>query len=214
VKNVLLNINLIKTKSIFVLYKNIFIFFNLKIFLYIYIIMVDYKFLFMTRESFKFIKDYENYMISDLGRVFSIKRNKFLKPGITNKGYYYVILCDYGIRKKFYIHKLVAKTFLDNKDNKLCIDHINNITTDNRLENLRYATLKENSHNARIRKDNTSGIKGIYFHKQRNKYCVQIMINNKNKHIGYFKTLEEATIARKKVANENFKEFTNVCEKY
>ena len=40
------------------------------------------------------------------------------------------------------------------------------------------------------------------------------MINNKNKHIGYYKTLEEAKIARKKVANELFGEFTNACEKY
>jgi hypothetical protein len=79
---------------------------------------------------------------------------------------------------------------------------------------LRWCSSSENSHNAKINKRNKFGVKGISFHKRFNKYCAYITINNKLKHIGYYKTLEEATIARKKVANENFKEFTNVCEKY
>jgi hypothetical protein len=174
--------------------------------------MIDYKFLFLTNESFKFIKNFENYMISDLGRIFSIKKHKFLKPAIDNRGYYIVDLHN-GIRKSFRLHRLVGLHFLENPDNKQYVDHINNIRTDNRLENLRFATLNENSHNAKIRKDNTTGIKGIYFKKSINKYCVQIRINSKQKHIGYFYSLEEATIARKKIANEIFKEFTNACEK-
>ena len=175
--------------------------------------MVDYKFLFLTKENFKFIKGYEKYMISDYGRVFSIKRHKFLKPYINSFGYYVVNLCENKIKKTIKIHRLVGLHFLENPENKKCLDHINNIRTDNRLENLRFATLNENSHNAKIRKDNTTGIKGIYFKKSINKYCVQIRINSKQKHIGYFYSLEEATIARKKIANEIFKEFTNICEK-
>ena len=172
--------------------------------------MVDYKFLFMTKE----IKDYENYMISDEGQVFSIKSHKFLKPRIDNGGYYFVGLYNNGIRKHLKIHNLVAKAFLDNNGNKRCVDHINNIKTDNRLKNLRFVSSSENSHNARIRKDNTSGIKGITFYKKYNKSLARIMINNKSKHIGYYKTLEEATIARKKVANKLFGEFTHSSEKY
>jgi hypothetical protein len=214
VKNVQLNTNIIKMKSIFVLYKNIFNFFYLKIFLYIYIIMVDYKFLFMTKESFRFVKNYENYMISNEGRVFSIKRNKFLKPILNDRGYYIVDLYTNGLVKRFRVHRLVSRAFLDNNENKRCIDHINNIKTDNRLENLRWCSYTENNRNTTIRKDNTSGIKGISFNKQINKYCAYIRINKKKKHIGYFTTLEQATIARKKVANELFGEFTNACEKY
>jgi hypothetical protein len=214
VKNVLLNINLIKMKNIFVLYKNIFNFFYLKIFLYIYIIMVDYKFLFMTKESFKFIKNYEKYMISDEGRVFSIKTHRFLKLGINTSGYYYVNLCKYGIVKSFSIHKIVSQAFLDNNENKRCVDHINNNKKDNRLENLRFVSSSENSMNRKISNRNTSGIKGITFYKKYNKYRVRITINNKEKFIGYYKTLEEATIARKKTANELFGEFTHSSEKY
>jgi hypothetical protein len=176
--------------------------------------MVDYKFLFLTNESFKFIKGYEKYMISDEGRVFSIKSHKFLKPCINTCGYYYVHLCKDGIVKNLRIHRLVSQAFLDNNENKQFVDHINNNKLDNRLKNLRWCSYSENNRNTIIRKNNTSGIKGVHFHKQRNKYCVQITINNKSKHIGYYKTLEEATIARKKVANELFGEFTNVCEKY
>jgi hypothetical protein len=174
--------------------------------------MVDYKFLFMTKESFRFIKNYENYMVSDEGRVFSIKSHKFLKPILNDRGYYIVFLYSNKIVKKFKVHRLVAIHFLKNPENKKLIDHINNNATDNRLENLRYATSSENNHNARIRKDNTSGVKGISF--ECNKYRVRITINNKKKHIGYFKTLEEAKEARKKIANELFGEFTNACEKY
>ena len=73
--------------------------------------MIDYKFLFLTNESFKFIKGYENYMVSDKGKVFSIKSHRFLKPGINNGGYYYVVLCNNGIKKHFIIHRLVGLHF-------------------------------------------------------------------------------------------------------
>jgi hypothetical protein len=168
----------------------------------------------MTKESFRFIKNYENYMVSDLGRVFSIKRNKFLKLRINKEGYYYVILCKYGIVKYFTVHRLVGLHFLKNPENKGCIDHINNNKLDNTINNLRFATLKENSQNAKISKKNTSGIKGISFDKKRNKYCAYITIDNKYKYIGCFTTLEQATIARKKTANELFGEFTHSSEKY
>jgi hypothetical protein len=175
--------------------------------------MVDYKFLFLTKENFKFIKGFEKYMVSDCGRVFSIKSHKFLKPGIDSCGYYFVVLYDNGIRKLFRLHRLVGLYFLENPDNKKCIDHINGNTKDNTINNLRWASLCENNHNAKIRKDNTSGVKGIIFDKKSNKYHARIMINRKQKHIGCFTTLEQATIARQKVANELFKEFTNICEK-
>jgi hypothetical protein len=176
--------------------------------------MVDYKFLFLNKESFKFIKNYENYLISDEGRVFSIKSHKFLKPYINNRGYYLVSLCNYKIKKNFTVHRLVGFHFLENPENKKLIDHINNNKLNNRLNNLRWCSYTENNINKKISKNNTTGIKGVYFNKQKNKYCVQITINNKCRYIGCFTTLEQATIARKKVANELFGKFTNACEKY
>jgi hypothetical protein len=175
--------------------------------------MVDYKFLFLTKESFKFIRGYETYMISDYGKVFSIKSHRFLKPIIDAHGYYVVNLYENGIIKTFKIHRLIGIHFLENPENKKCIDHINGNTKDNTINNLRWCSYTENNYNAKIRKDNTTGIKGVSFKKSINKYQVRITINKKRKHIGCFKTLEEATIARKNVANKVFKEFTNICEK-
>jgi hypothetical protein len=176
--------------------------------------MVDYKFLFLNKESFRFIKNFENYMISDEGRVFSIKKHKFLKPRLNNWGYYYVSLYNYNIKKNFTVHRLVGLHFLENPENKKLIDHINNNKLDNRLNNLRWCSYTENNINKKISNRNTSEIKGVYFNKKCNKYLARIMINNKYKYIGCFKTLEQATIARKKVANKLFGEFTHSSEKY
>jgi hypothetical protein len=88
------------------------------------------------------------------------------------------------------------------------------IRTDNRLINLRWCSSSENSHNSNLSNKNTSGIKGISFKKSINKYCASIWLNNKYKYIGCFRTLEQAVIARKKVANKLFGEFTHSSEKY
>lgn len=55
-----------------------------------------------------------------------------------------------GIRlhgKNYQVHRLVAETFISNKDNKPTVDHINRIKTDNRIENLRWATIQEQNEN-------------------------------------------------------------------
>jgi hypothetical protein len=125
--------------------------------------MVDIESFDKDYEYWVFIKDYDNYMVSNLGNVFSVKRNRILKPGIDGNGYYIVSLCENGIRKTLKIHRLVGLSFLKNPENKKCIDHINGNIKDNTINNLRWATTIENSHNAKIRKDNTTGIKGITF---------------------------------------------------
>lgn len=96
------------------------------------------------------IKGFEDYQITDDGRVWSKITNKWLKPWII-KGYVYFGLIKYGKEGKNRIslraHKLVAEAFIPNPDNKPCIDHINTDRTDNRVENLRWVTYKENSSN-------------------------------------------------------------------
>lgn len=104
--------------------------------------------IFMT-EEWKDIKEYEGlYQVSNLGRVKSLKfgKEKILKLS-NNKGYIQVTLYNDVIRKTYKVHRLVAETFLPNSDNKPCIDHINTNRTDNRVENLRWCTYKENMNN-------------------------------------------------------------------
>jgi hypothetical protein len=67
--------------------------------------------------------------------------------------------------------------------------------------------------NAKIGKNNISGVKGVHYDKRSNKWIASIKIDYIGIHIGAYKTLEEAKQARIKKANDVFGEFTNACEK-
>lgn len=69
-------------------------------------------------------------------------------PGSWSKsGYYHVHVHREGHPKTLYAHRLVAECFLDNVENKRTVDHINGRRSDNRVENLRYCTHKEQAVN-------------------------------------------------------------------
>lgn len=86
------------------------------------------------------------YEISDLGRCRSFVRcmhGRIMKPTINTNGYAYYTLGG----KLYRANRLVAKAFIPNPNNLPCVDHINAIRDDNRVENLRWATMKENMNN-------------------------------------------------------------------
>ena len=72
------------------------------------------------------------------------------------------------------------------------IDHINGNRQDNRLENLRDVTRSQNQFNKSMCKNNTSGSRGVSWHKKSSSWVVRVCTNNKSKSIGYFKDLELA----------------------
>ena len=86
------------------------------------------------------INGYNNYSVSDLGRVRNDKTGRILQGAITAKGY--VQVCLQG--KMFLVHRLVADAFLGGLTNNLEVDHKNKKRSDNRLENLRKVTHQEN----------------------------------------------------------------------
>lgn len=75
------------------------------------------------------------------------------------------------------------------------IDHIDGNPGNNSINNLRSATRAENRQNLSIKAKNKSGIRGVYWHKQHSKWCVQIKVNHKAKHVGLFDDLQEASAA-------------------
>lgn len=95
------------------------------------------------------IKGYEGiYKISNLGNVYSLKRNKLLLPKMDRYGYVSVKLYKNGNHQKYNIHRLVAISFIPNPFNKETVNHINGIKNDNRMDNLEWATYKENTQHA------------------------------------------------------------------
>lgn len=94
----------------------------------------------------KDINNYENqYAITSCGEVWSHKSKKFLKPRETKNGYLQVCLYKNGKGKNFYIHRLVAETYIDNPDNKPQVNHKDEDKTNNNVNNLEWVTVKENN---------------------------------------------------------------------
>jgi hypothetical protein len=87
------------------------------------------------------------------------------------------------------------------------IDHINNVGTDNRFSNLRPADAKDQVGNSKIRMDNTSGVKGVYWNRSLCKWAAGIKIDGKQTHLGSFIDKEKAATAYERAARSHFGEF-------
>lgn len=111
-------------------------------------------------------------------------------PGAMNGNGYIQIKIDY---RRYMAHRL-AWLYIYGEFPSDMLDHINRIKTDNRLENLRLATNSENQQNAGLSKGNTSGAKGVSWHKVSGCWRVQIRAGGKKKHIGSFKDFELAEL--------------------
>lgn len=105
-------------------------------------------------ERWKDIDGYEGmYQVSDRGRVKSLNyrctgREGFLSQAVAKIGYPVVVLCKDKIQKMYYVHRLVAKAFLDNPQRKPEVNHIDGNKENNFVENLEWATYAENQRHA------------------------------------------------------------------
>ena len=96
-----------------------------------------------TKEIWKEVNGYEGlYKISNLGNLFSVRRNRNLTPSISD--YVRNTLVKDGKNKSLFIHKLVAIAFVENKENKQQVNHIDGNKLNNNCLNLEWCTRSEN----------------------------------------------------------------------
>ena len=126
------------------------------------------------KAEWRVITEYPTYEVSTDGQVRNKKTGQVLKTSPNGRGYLNVGLRKDNKRHTKKIHRLVGLTFLPNPDGKLEIDHINRNRTDNRLENLRWATRSENSQNTGRQSNNTTGFKNISSHNTTDRWRIQI----------------------------------------
>jgi hypothetical protein len=108
-----------------------------------------------------------------------------------------------------------SKTYLMNREimNALkgyVVDHIDGDSLNNQCYNLRVCTQQQNLMNIKIRKDNTSGHKGVHWYKQTNRWQAQISYLGKKIHLGFYKNKSDAISAYENKANELFGEFRRI----
>lgn len=101
----------------------------------------------------KDIKGYENlYGITSCGRVWSYKRKKFLKNQLDKDGYLCVDLYKNNKKKRFFIHRLVALSYIPNPNGYATVDHIDSNKEHNYISNLQWMTNEDNVKKAISRK--------------------------------------------------------------
>lgn len=106
------------------------------------------------------IENFENYQITDDGKVWSKKNNKYLKTTDNGNGYLYVLIRKNSIKYHLYLHRLVAKAFVSNDENKPIVGHKDCNTHNNRVENLYWCTQEENNRHPITRARRSEALKG------------------------------------------------------
>lgn len=154
-------------------------------------------------EIFLINRDNEIYgkALIDIEDIEKVKAIRWHKSDLQRNTYY----CTSNNKQFRRLHRYI----LNITDPKILIDHINHNGLDNRKCNLRICTNQQNLCNCTVPKNNTSGHKGVYFSKDKNKWTAQITLNNKTKYIGRYDTLEEAVKARNEAAKKYYGEFSN-----
>ena len=148
-------------------------------------------------EEWRTLENYPNYKISSMGRV--MKDEILKQPFKDNLGYSALSMSSLTGKTCNRIHRLVAQAFIENAENKTQVDHINRDRTDNRIENLRWTTHKENASNCNVGINNTSGYKNISYYEPRKEWRVSIFRNGKTIFRKEFKDLDDALLNRAEI---------------
>ena len=140
------------------------------------------------------IKDYEGlYIVTDGGRVFSLKSGKELKSYQGKDGYFRICLYKNGVKHTHKLYQIVFYSFHPNisKDKGYEIDHIDNDKSNNSLSNLRKITSRENTAKSKHPKFR----RGVRYFANIGKFGASISIEGESYHLGVFPNEEDASRA-------------------
>ena len=160
------------------------------------------------------ITDYPDYELHKCGdNDFQIcskprggTKGGYVKNCPDKDGYLKVGLYKNGKRKTFGIHRIIAEIFVENPENKPEVDHIDRDTSNNRPDNLRWATAREQKYNQGMKSTNTSGVSGVSWNRRDNKWIVRLAENGEKKYFGVFTDKDEAI----KVRNREYERIQSV----
>ena len=169
--------------------------------------IIDLKMKLGLNDNIKVIDGFENYAISDKGKIYNLKFKKEIRSHIRGR-YIICVLPDNQGQKSFLVSRLVAMHFLENPENKPCVDHINNDKFNNDVKNLRWATHAENLMNKSKHKPTSSIYKGVSY--ECNMYRAYIRINRIKTSLGSFKSETDAAKAYNNAAIKHFGEFAKL----
>jgi len=151
--------------------------------------------LFTMEEVWKAVKGYEDYQVSNLGRVKSLKSNKetIIKLRNNCRGYLRVALSKNNKPKEHRVHQLVAMMFLGHIPNgmKNVVNHKDFIKTNNCVDNLEIVTQRKNADHKE--KTHSSKYTGVSWNKKLNKWQVFAYINRKQYYLGLYESEEKAS---------------------
>lgn len=149
----------------------------------------------VTQEQLKELVEYkEGFLIAKVKWADKIVVGNIV--GTKNKDGYLQVSIQ---KKKYYVHRLIFLYhfgFLPES-----VDHIDGDKNNNRIENLRAASLHQNNYNVKTPKSNKSGVKNVHWNKKNNNWNVTLAANNKSMYFGSFDDLELAALVAEEARN-------------
>jgi hypothetical protein len=105
-----------------------------------------------------------------------------------------------------YLHRLITNC----NNNEKVVDHINRNKLDNRIINLRICTSSENGKNLGIKKNNTSGVPGVWYNNKNDKWCAEIKLNYNKIWLGTYSNFDDAVEIRKQAEIKYFGKYAPI----
>ena len=139
-------------------------------------------------------------------KVYTVRTKQGSVAGSNNGTGYWVIKF---FKQKYYAHRIVYYMYYQEDPKAYDIDHIDHNKANNHALNLRLANRSQNMANTPLKSTNTTGLKGVVWHKAKGKWAAQITVNYKSFHLGYFLTKEEAHTSYKEACLKHFNKYAN-----